>query len=169
MTSTPHQGILFCSLHSSHPEKQKTSNPHDASLWVEVGSLPFFESTEQLKEVFERFWTEAKKDTEVMQKLEKSAVIVRFDIEQPEIHVTINFKEAGADGSLGTLGFESDVEPEGGRGAWPVRHRTRSPRYRSCRRSPDVGVRSIERSGALGTRPGHLRTAPAPPGSRGGR
>lgn len=74
--------------------------------------MPFFESTEQLKQVFEKFWVEAKKETEVMQKLEKSGVIVRFDIEQPEIHVTINFKEADSDGNLGTLSFDSDVEPE---------------------------------------------------------
>jgi len=74
--------------------------------------LPFFESTDQLKEVFTRFWQEAKKETDVMKKLEKSQIVVRFDIEQPEVHVTINFKETDPDGTIGTLSFDSTAEPE---------------------------------------------------------
>jgi putative sterol carrier protein len=74
--------------------------------------LPFFESTEQLQEVFEKFWAKAKINTEVMQKLEKSKIVVRFDIEQPEIHVTINFRDAGPNGEVGTIAFDSDTEPE---------------------------------------------------------
>ena len=81
-------------------------------LYLEVVRLPFFESTEQLTEVFNRFWAEAKKETEVMEKLESSGVVVRFDIEQPEIHVTINFRDPGPGGDLGTLSFDSTVEPE---------------------------------------------------------
>ena len=74
--------------------------------------MPFFESTEQFKDVFETFWKLAKEKTEIMEKLTKSQVIVRFDIEQPEIHITINFRENGFDGKPGSLSFTSDVEPE---------------------------------------------------------
>ena len=74
--------------------------------------MPFFESTEQLKEIFETFWALAKKEEEVMAKMTKSKVVVRFDIEQPEIHVTINFRDPTEDGTYGTLKFDSDVEPE---------------------------------------------------------
>ena len=74
--------------------------------------MPFYESTEQLKSVFEAFWPRAKAETEVMEKLEKSKVVVRFDIEQPELHITINFRDPDATGEIGTLSFDSDVEPE---------------------------------------------------------
>jgi hypothetical protein len=74
--------------------------------------MPFFESTEQLRSVFESFWAKAKQQTEVMEKLVKSEVVVRFDIEQPEIHPTINFRDPDPDGSLGTLEFDSEIEPE---------------------------------------------------------
>ena len=74
--------------------------------------MPFFESTEQLRDVFEAFWVKAKQQTEVMEKLVKSKVVVRFDIEQPEIHPTINFRDPAPDGSFGTLEFDSDIEPE---------------------------------------------------------
>lgn len=77
-----------------------------------VDNMPFFESTEQLRDVFEAFWTKAKRQTDVMEKLVKSQVVVRFDIEQPEIHPTINFRDPAPDGSVGTLEFDSDVEPE---------------------------------------------------------
>ncbi|TFF83746.1 hypothetical protein EU524_01965, partial [Candidatus Thorarchaeota archaeon] len=97
----------------SSPKESKrllTSAAHDIRL--EDDSLPFYDSTEQLREVFENFWVEAKKETEVMEKLEKSKIVVRFDIEQPEIHVTINFRDPGPDGDVGTMSFDSDVEPE---------------------------------------------------------
>lgn len=74
--------------------------------------MPFFESTEQLRVVFKNFWSEAKKETEVMEKLEKSKIVVRFDIEQPEIHVTINFRDPGPNGEVGTISFDSEVQPE---------------------------------------------------------
>jgi putative sterol carrier protein len=71
-----------------------------------------FESKEQLMEVFNKFWVEAKKETEVMEKLAKSQVVVRFDIEEPEVHLTINFRDPGPDGEIGTLSFDSEAEPE---------------------------------------------------------
>lgn len=74
--------------------------------------MPFYESTEQLQQVFENFWPRALETEDVYEKLVKSGVIVRFDIEQPEIHVTIDFKNPGPDGKLGTISFDSPVEPE---------------------------------------------------------
>lgn len=74
--------------------------------------MPFFESAEQFKEVFNRFWELASQQTEVMEKLKKAKIVVRFDIEQPEIHMTINFRDPGPDGNVGTLSFDSDVDPE---------------------------------------------------------
>ncbi|MFW9849331.1 MAG: SCP2 sterol-binding domain-containing protein [Candidatus Thorarchaeota archaeon] len=74
--------------------------------------MPFYESTEQLKEVFENFWPRAIAVEDVYEKLVKSGIVVRFDIEQPEIHVTIDFKNPGPDGKLGTLSFDSSAEPE---------------------------------------------------------
>jgi len=71
-----------------------------------------FESKEQLMEVFNKFWIEAKKETEVMEKLAKSQVVVRFDIEEPEVHLTINFRDPGPDGEIGILSFDSEAEPE---------------------------------------------------------
>ncbi len=74
--------------------------------------MPFYESTEQLKEVFENFWPRAIAVDDVYEKLVKSGIVVRFDIEQPEIHVTIDFKNPGPDGKLGSLSFDSSAEPE---------------------------------------------------------
>ena len=74
--------------------------------------MPFFESKEQLIEVFDRFWELATQETEVMEKLTKSKVVVRFDITQPEVQITINFRDPGPDGKIGTLLYDSDVEPE---------------------------------------------------------
>ncbi|NWF97015.1 MAG: SCP2 sterol-binding domain-containing protein [Candidatus Thorarchaeota archaeon] len=74
--------------------------------------MPFFDSTEQLREVFNRFWARAVQETAVMEKLTASKVVVRFDIDRPEIHVTINFRDPGPDGKTGTLSFDSNVEPE---------------------------------------------------------
>ena len=71
-----------------------------------------FESQEQFKEVFNKFWEKARERTEIMEKLAKSQVVVRFDIEDPEIHMTINFRDPGPNGEIGTLTFDSDVEPE---------------------------------------------------------
>ncbi|MHA1908434.1 MAG: SCP2 sterol-binding domain-containing protein [Candidatus Thorarchaeota archaeon] len=74
--------------------------------------MPFYESTEQLEEVFNKFWPLAITQEDVYAKLVKSGIIVRFDIVQPEIHVTIDFKNPGPDGKLGTLSFDSTAEPE---------------------------------------------------------
>lgn len=77
-----------------------------------MSEVPYFDDSEQLKDVFEEFWKRAKQNEEVMEKLEKSGIIVRFDIEQPELHVTIDFKNPDPDGELGTLAFDSDADPE---------------------------------------------------------
>ena len=74
--------------------------------------MPFYESSEQLQEVFEKFWVLAKQDEEVMGKLAKSQLVIRFDIEQPEIHMTMNFRDPSPEGEIGTMAFDSDVEPE---------------------------------------------------------
>ena len=62
--------------------------------------------------IFNKFWEEARKETEVMNKLAKSQVVVRFDIEDPEAHLTINFKDPGPNGEIGTLSFDSTAQPE---------------------------------------------------------
>jgi putative sterol carrier protein len=74
--------------------------------------LVTFSSKDQFKEIFNKFWEEAKKETEVIEKLTKSQVVVRFDVEDPEVHMTINFRDPGPNGEIGTLMFDSDVEPE---------------------------------------------------------
>ncbi|MBD3407419.1 MAG: hypothetical protein GF411_14980 [Candidatus Lokiarchaeota archaeon] len=74
--------------------------------------MPYFESSDQLKAVFREFWIRVQKEEEVMEKLAKSGIVVRFDIEQPEVHVTIDFSNPGPNGELGSLSFDSDVEPE---------------------------------------------------------
>jgi putative sterol carrier protein len=71
-----------------------------------------FSSKDQFKEIFNKFWEEARKENEVMEKLTKSQVVVRFDVEDPEVHMTINFRDPGPNGEIGTLSFDSDVEPE---------------------------------------------------------
>ena len=71
-----------------------------------------FESKEQFMEIFNKFWERATQNTEIMEKLAKSQVVVRFDIEDPEVHMTINFRDPGPSGEIGTLTFDSDVEPE---------------------------------------------------------
>ncbi len=74
--------------------------------------MPAFESKEQFQKVFNKFWERAKTNTEIMEKLAKSQVVVRFDVEDPEVHMTINFRDPGPEGEIGTLLFDSDVEPE---------------------------------------------------------
>ncbi|MGY5854136.1 MAG: SCP2 sterol-binding domain-containing protein [Candidatus Thorarchaeota archaeon] len=74
--------------------------------------MPFFESAEQMQDVFEEFWKRATQQTEVMEKLAKSKVVVRFDIEQPELHITINFRDPDSEGNYGTLSFDMDTDPE---------------------------------------------------------
>lgn len=70
-----------------------------------------YESTEQFKQIFNEFWNRAREVTEVMDKMKKEKIIVRFDIEQPDIKFWINFRDPDQDGELGTLLWESDVEP----------------------------------------------------------
>lgn len=74
--------------------------------------MPFYESTEQLQEVFEKFWARASKETEVMEKMKSTKIVVRFDIVRPEIHVTINFRDPDSQGRIGTISFDSKIEPE---------------------------------------------------------
>ncbi len=74
--------------------------------------MPFFESKEQMMDVFNEFWTRALEKKEVMEKLKKSALVIRFDIDEPTVHITINLRDEPADGSYGTLSFDSDVEPD---------------------------------------------------------
>lgn len=71
-----------------------------------------FESKEQFMEIFNNFWAKAKQDTVVMEKMAKSQIVVRFDIEDPEVKMTINFRDPGPNGEIGTLLFDSEVEPE---------------------------------------------------------
>ncbi|MGQ4871321.1 MAG: SCP2 sterol-binding domain-containing protein [Candidatus Thorarchaeota archaeon] len=74
--------------------------------------MPFYESSEQLKDVFTRFWEKAQEQKDVMNKLAKSKVVVRFDITQPDLQITIDFKNPQPGESPGRLSFESDVKPE---------------------------------------------------------
>ena len=74
--------------------------------------MPAYESKEQFVNVFNKFWAKATEHTEIMEKLAKSQVVVRFDIEDPEVHLTINFRDPGPNGEIGTLTYDSDVEPE---------------------------------------------------------
>jgi putative sterol carrier protein len=74
--------------------------------------MPSFESKEQFQAVFNKFWERAITHTEIIEKLTKSQVVVRFDVEDPEVHMTINFRDPGPNGEIGTLTFDSDVEPE---------------------------------------------------------
>ena len=74
--------------------------------------MPAFESKEQFQNVFNKFWVKARENSEVMEKLAKSQVVVRFDMTEPEIHMTINFRDPGPDGEVGTLTYDADVEPE---------------------------------------------------------
>jgi putative sterol carrier protein len=71
-----------------------------------------FESKEQFQEVFNKFWEKATQDSEVVEKLTKAKIVVRFDIEEPEVHMTINFRDPGPNGEIGTLAFDSDASPE---------------------------------------------------------
>ncbi len=74
--------------------------------------MPAFESKEQFQNVFNKFWVKARENSEIMEKLAKSQVMVRFDMTEPEIHMTINFRDPGPDGEIGTLTYDADVEPE---------------------------------------------------------
>ena len=74
--------------------------------------MPGFESTEQLKDVFEEFWTRCQAEEEVMAKMAKQGVTVRFDIEEPEAHPTIDFKNPGPDGEVGRLLWDAPDERE---------------------------------------------------------
>ncbi len=74
--------------------------------------MPAFESKEQMQEVFKKFWVKVTEQTETMEKLAKSQVVIRFDIEDPTFQFTINFRDPGPNGEIGTIMFDSDVEPE---------------------------------------------------------
>ena len=74
--------------------------------------MPAFESKEQFQEVFNKFWERALTFPEIIEKLTKSQVVVRFDVDDPSVNFTINFRDPGPNGEIGTLIFDSDVEPE---------------------------------------------------------
>ena len=74
--------------------------------------MPAFESKEQMQEVFKKFWVKATEHKEVMEKLAKSQVVVRFDIDDPTFQFTINFRDPGPNGEIGTISFNDEVEPE---------------------------------------------------------
>ncbi|MFX0107933.1 MAG: SCP2 sterol-binding domain-containing protein [Candidatus Hodarchaeota archaeon] len=75
--------------------------------------MTFFESKDQFIQVFEEFWSRAIKIQNVYDKLCESKVIVRFDVTELDISMTIDFKNAGPNGEVGTINFDQDsVEPE---------------------------------------------------------
>ncbi len=74
--------------------------------------MPAFESKKQMQEVFKKFWVKVIEQTETMEKLAKSQVVVRFDIEDPTFQFTINFRDPGPNGEIGTITFDSSVDPE---------------------------------------------------------
>jgi putative sterol carrier protein len=74
--------------------------------------MPFFESKEQMIDVFNEFWKRALEEKEVMEKLKKSGLVIRFDIDQPTIQITINLRDETPDGSYGSIDFDSEVEPD---------------------------------------------------------
>lgn len=71
-----------------------------------------FETKEQVVEVFNIFWPLCLSETETMEKLSKSEVVVQFDIVEPEISITINFRDPAPDGAPGSLSFDSIEDPE---------------------------------------------------------
>ncbi|MHA1936409.1 MAG: SCP2 sterol-binding domain-containing protein [Candidatus Thorarchaeota archaeon] len=71
-----------------------------------------FETKEQMIEVFNKFWPLCQGETETMEKLVNSQLVVRFDIVEPEISITFNFRDPTPDGAPGSLSFDSDTEPE---------------------------------------------------------
>ena len=71
--------------------------------------MPFFESKEQMIQVFDEFWKRTLEEQEVMEKLKKSGLVIRFDIDQPSIQITINLRDDAPDGSYGTISYDSDV------------------------------------------------------------
>jgi putative sterol carrier protein len=74
--------------------------------------MTFFESKEQFKQVFEAFWPRAIAIDHVYDRLCESEIIARFIVEEPELEMTIDFKNNGPDGKQGVLSFDSNAEPE---------------------------------------------------------
>ncbi|MHA2386682.1 MAG: SCP2 sterol-binding domain-containing protein [Candidatus Thorarchaeota archaeon] len=75
--------------------------------------MTFFESKEQYIQVFEEFWSRAIAMPDVYEKLCESKIIVRFDVTQPDLTMTLDFKNEGPDGKIGTMSFEhGSEEPE---------------------------------------------------------
>ena len=72
--------------------------------------MTFFESKEQFIQVFREFWSRALAIQEVYEKLVESKIIVRFDVTQPELAMTLDFRNEGPDGQIGTMSFEPDSE-----------------------------------------------------------
>ncbi|MHA1908561.1 MAG: SCP2 sterol-binding domain-containing protein [Candidatus Thorarchaeota archaeon] len=74
--------------------------------------MTFFENYEQFKRVFEAFWPRAITIDHVYERLCESEIIARFVVKEPELEMTIDFKNEGPDGKQGILSFDSNEEPE---------------------------------------------------------
>lgn len=74
--------------------------------------MTFFESKEQLIQVFDAFWPRAIALEDVYKKLCKSEIIVRFDVEEPDMTMTIDFKNLDSDGNQGILLYDEGPEPD---------------------------------------------------------
>ncbi|MFX1367623.1 MAG: SCP2 sterol-binding domain-containing protein [Promethearchaeota archaeon] len=73
--------------------------------------MPAYESVEQFQKIFSEFWNRALEVTEVVDKIRKEKIIVRFDIEEPDLKFWLNFRDPGPDGTIGTLSWDSGEEP----------------------------------------------------------
>ncbi|MHA2142861.1 MAG: SCP2 sterol-binding domain-containing protein [Candidatus Thorarchaeota archaeon] len=69
--------------------------------------MTFFENKEQFIQVFEAFWDRAIAMQDVYEKLCETKLIVRFDVTQPDLSMTLDFKNQDPDRKIGTLSFES--------------------------------------------------------------
>ncbi len=74
--------------------------------------MVFFESKEQLIQVFDAFWSRAIAMKDVYEKLCKSEIIAKFIIEQPDLELTIDLKNPGPDGKRGVLIYGLGPEPD---------------------------------------------------------
>lgn len=71
-----------------------------------------FESKEQMKQVFDEFWSRAVEIESVFGNLKRSNILVRFDVEEPDAVMTIDFKNPGPDGEIGSLTYETCENPD---------------------------------------------------------
>lgn len=71
-----------------------------------------FENKEQLQKVFDEFWERAIRVEEVYDKLCKSEITAQFVIHNPDVVMTIDFKNVGPDGKRGSLRYEDELPPD---------------------------------------------------------